>query len=169
MIERRIIMGQELLNQLSGTVINAVGALLCALISYGVVVGIAYLKKLQTKALIEIEKIDDEASRDFTKSILDDVTSALTTAAKSIEESMVPALKSATEDGKLNKDDQVLVFNSAKQLADKLMGETTKQLLTGVVDNTEVYINAKLQEILNDMKASGNNITSTKSIENLNS
>jgi hypothetical protein len=32
------------------------------------------------------------------------------------------------------------------------------------VDDTETYINAKLQEILNNMKASGNNIT-TKKVE----
>jgi ribosomal protein L9 len=92
------------------------------------------------------------------------VTEALTTAAKSLEESMVPVLKSATADGKLTKEDQELVFNSAKELAAKIMGPDTQKLLNGVVDDTETYINAKLQEILNNMKASGNNIT-TKKVE----
>lgn len=144
--------------------IPSVGTLLAALLSYGVVVVIAYIKKMQKITLLEINKIEAEQSRDLAKGVLEDVTEALTTAAKSMEESMVPVLKSATADGKLTKEDQVLVFNSAKELAAKIMGPDTQKLLNNVVDDTEVYINAKLQEILNNMKASGNNIT-TKKIE----
>ena len=83
---------------------------------------------------------------------------------------MVPVLKSTTEDGKLTKEDQEVVFNAAKELANKIMSESTKDLLADIVDDTETYINAKLQEVLNNMKASGNNISSNQKIEtNLNS
>lgn len=144
--------------------IPAVGTILAALLSYGVVVAVAYIKKMQEKTLVEINKIETEKERDFAKEVLEDVTAALTTAAKSLEESMVPVLKSTTADGKLTKEDQELVFNSAKELAAKIMGSDTQKLLGDIVDDTEIYINAKLQEILNDMKASGNNIT-TKKVE----
>ena len=144
--------------------IPAVGTILAALLSYGVVVAVAYIKKMQEKTLVEINKIETEKERDFAKGVLEDVTAALTTAAKSLEESMVPVLKSTTADGKLTKEDQELVFNSAKELAAKIMGSDTQKLLGDIVEDTEIYINAKLQEILNDMKASGNNIT-TKKVE----
>ena len=146
------------------SLIPAVGTILAALLSYGVVVAVAYIKKMQEKTLVEINKIETEHERELAKGVLEDVTEALTTAAKSLEESMVPVLKSATADGKLTKEDQELVFNSAKELAAKIMGPDTQKLLNSVVDDTETYINAKLQEILNNMKASGNNIT-TKKIE----
>ena len=146
------------------SLIPAVGTILAALLSYGVVVAVAYIKKMQEKTLVEINKIETEHERELAKGVLEDVTEALTTAAKSLEESMVPVLKSATADGKLTKEDQELVFNSAKELAAKIMGPDTQKLLNDVVDDTETYINAKLQEILNNMKASGNNIT-TKKIE----
>lgn len=146
------------------SLIPAVGTILAALLSYGVVVAVAYIKKMQEKTLVEINKIETENERELAKGVLEDVTEALTTAAKSLEESMVPVLKSATADGKLTKEDQELVFNSAKELAAKIMGPDTQKLLNGVVDDTETYINAKLQEILNNMKASGNNIT-TKKVE----
>lgn len=154
-----------IMNNFMETLIPAVGTILAALLSYGVVVVVAYIKKLQTKTLTEIEKINSDNEREYAKNILSDVTDALTTAAKSLEESLVPVLKSATADGKLTKEDQELVFNSAKELAAKLMGPDTQKLLGEVVDDTETYINAKLQEILNDMKASGNNISISNKVE----
>lgn len=161
---------QEIMNGLLQTLITAAGTVLAASVSYGVVVLVSYINKKRDQALIEINKIKDEQSRQLSQNVLEDVTKALTTAAKSMEESMVPVLKSATEDGKLTKEDQEVVFNAAKELANKIMGENTKDLLADIVDDTETYINAKLQEVLNNMKASGNNISSTQKIEtNLNS
>lgn len=161
---------QEIMNGLLQTLITAAGTVLAASVSYGVVVLVGYINKKRDQALVEINKIKDEQSRQLSQNVLEDVTKALTTAAKSMEESMVPVLKSTTEDGKLTKEDQEVVFNAAKELANKIMGENTKDLLADIVDDTETYINAKLQEVLNNMKASGNNISSTQKIEtNLNS
>lgn len=161
---------QEIMNGLLQTVITAAGTVAAAAVSYGVVVLVGYINKKRDQALVEINKIKDEQSRQLSQNVLDDVTRALTTAAKSMEESMVPVLKSSTEDGKLTREDQNVVFNAAKELANKLMGEQTKSLLSDIVDDTEVFIDAKLQEILNDMKASGNNISSIPKIDaNLNS
>lgn len=157
---------QEIMNGLLQTLITAAGTVLAASVSYGVVVLVSYINKKRDQALIEINKIKDEQSRQLSQNVLEDVTKALTTAAKSMEESMVPVLKSTTEDGKLTKEDQEVVFNAAKELANKIMGESTKDLLADIVDDTETYINAKLQEVLNNMKASGNNISSTQKIEN---
>lgn len=156
---------QEIMNGLLQTLITAAGTVVAAAISYGVVVLVGYINKKRDQALIEINKIKDEQSRQLSQNVLDDVTRALTTAAKSMEESMVPVLKSSTEDGKLTREDQDVVFNAAKELANKIMGEQTRNLLNDVVDDTEVFINAKLQEILNDMKASGNNISSVPKID----
>lgn len=161
---------QEIMNGLLQTLITAAGTVLAASVSYGVVVLVSYINKKRDQALIEINKIKDEQSRQLSQNVLEDVTKALTTAAKSMEESMVPVLKSTTEDGKLTKEDQEVVFNAAKELANKIMSESTKDLLADIVDDTETYINAKLQEVLNNMKASGNNISSNQKIEtNLNS
>lgn len=161
---------QEIMNGLLQTLITAAGTVLAASVSYGVVVLVSYINKKRDQALVEINKIKDEQSRQLSQNVLEDVTKALTTAAKSMEESMVPVLKSTTEDGKLTKEDQEVVFNAAKELANKIMGENTKDLLADIVDDTETYINAKLQEVLNNMKASGNNISSTQKIDtNLNS
>ena len=97
---------QEIMNGLLQTLITAAGTVLAASVSYGVVVLVSYINKKRDQALIEINKIKDEQSRQLSQNVLEDVTKALTTAAKSMEESMVPVLKSTTEDGKLTKEDQ---------------------------------------------------------------
>lgn len=166
-------MTEMITNGLMELLLPTAGTVLASLTSYGIAVGISYIKKLYTKAVLETEKIESEKDREYVQNILSDVEVALTTAAKSMEETMVPALKAVTADGKLTAEDQVTVFNAAKELACKLMGTTTLKLLGDIVDDTETYLNAKLQEILNNMKASGNNITYkpkvTSEAESLNS
>lgn len=136
------------MNEIQVALTNAVVTIVVALIGLASVYAITYINKLKAKVVAETAKITDATARNYAQSTINKVTDALSTAVDKIESTMVKELKEASADGKLTKEDQQKVAEAAKNLANDILGTDMKDLLVGLVGDTEKFIDAEIASLV---------------------
>lgn len=119
-----------------------------ALISLLAIVAVLYINKLKAKVIAETEKINDQATRDYAQGVLTKVTDALSIAVDKMESTMVKELKDKSSDGKLTKEEQKEIADQAKKLANEILGTDMKDLLVGIIGDSEKYVDAQIASLV---------------------
>lgn len=140
----------ELINELGTQLIKSFAEGLIALSGAGLLYLIAIARK---KILAETEKIKNEDQRNLVKATIERVDNLAKITVQNAEQVMVKEAKSATEDGKLTKEDADKVKNAVKnEIIDKLSSDT-KAILSEEYKDIESYIDklieAKVHELTN--------------------
>ena len=140
----------ELINELGTQLMKSFAEGLIALSGAGLLYLIAIARK---KILAETEKIKNEDQRNLVKATIERVDNLAKITVQNAEQVMVKEAKSATEDGKLTKEDADKVKNAVKnEIIDKLSSDT-KAILSEEYKDIESYIDklieAKVHELTN--------------------
>ncbi len=133
---------------IQGALLDAGVTIAVALISLLAIVAVLYINKLKAKVIAETEKINDQATRDYAQGVLTKVTDALSIAVDKMESTMVKELKDKSSDGKLTKEEQKEIADQAKKLANEILGTDMKNLLVGIIGDSEKYVDAQIASLV---------------------
>lgn len=133
---------------IQSALLEAGTTILVALISLLAIVAVLYINKLKAKVIIETEKINDQATREYAQGVLTKVTDALSIAVDKMESTMVKELKDKSSDGKLTKEEQKEIADQAKKLANEILGTDMKNLLVGIIGDSEKYVDAQIASLV---------------------
>ena len=61
---------------------------------------------------------------------------------------MVKELKDKSSDGKLTKEEQKEIADQAKKLANEILGTDMKNLLVGIIGDSEKYVDAQIASLV---------------------
>ena len=137
-------MNEVLINVLT-TIIVGVISILSAFI-------VKYVNKLIEKAKDELQNIKDEGTRNLAQGALDTLNSIIYTNVVSAETTLKKEMISASEDGKLTKEDynklkEAVVDNIIIQVSNDVLDAANKEL-----DDVDEYIKVKIEEVLAQIK-----------------
>lgn len=133
---------------IQSALLEAGTTIVVALISLLAIVAVLYINKLKAKVIAETEKINDQATRDYAQGVLTKVTDALSIAVDKMESTMVKELKDKSSDGKLTKEEQKEIADQAKKLANEILGTDMKDLLVGIIGDSEKYVDAQIASLV---------------------
>lgn len=133
---------------IQSALLEAGTTIVVALISLLAIVAVLYINKLKAKVIVETEKINDQATREYAQGVLTKVTDALSIAVDKMESTMVKELKDKSSDGKLTKEEQKEVADQAKKLANEILGTDMKNLLVGIIGDSEKYVDAQIASLV---------------------
>lgn len=133
---------------IQSALLEAATTIVVALISLLAIVAVLYINKLKAKVIAETEKINDQATRDYAQGVLTKVTDALSIAVDKMESTMVKELKDKSSDGKLTKEEQKEIADQAKKLANEILGTDMKNLLVGIIGDSEKYVDAQIASLV---------------------
>lgn len=133
---------------IQSALLEAATTIVVALISLLAIVAVLYINKLKAKVIAETEKINDQATRDYAQGVLTKVTDALSIAVDKMESTMVKELKDKSSDGKLTKEEQKEIADQAKKLANEILGTDMKDLLVGIIGDSEKYVDAQIASLV---------------------
>ena len=133
---------------IQSALLEAATTIVVALISVLAIVAVLYINKLKAKVIAETEKINDQATRDYAQGVLTKVTDALSIAVDKMESTMVKELKDKSSDGKLTKEEQKEIADQAKKLANEILGTDMKDLLVGIIGDSEKYVDAQIASLV---------------------
>lgn len=133
---------------IQSALLEAGTTIVVALISLLAIVAVLYINKLKAKVIIETEKINDQATREYAQGVLTKVTDALSIAVDKMESTMVKELKDKSSDGKLTKEEQKEIADQAKKLANEILGTDMKTLLVGIIGDSEKYVDAQIASLV---------------------
>lgn len=133
---------------IQSALLDAATTIVVALISLLAIVAVLYINKLKAKVIAETEKINDQATRDYAQGVLTKVTDALSIAVDKMESTMVKELKDKSSDGKLTKEEQKEIADQAKKLANEILGTDMKNLLVGIIGDSEKYVDAQIASLV---------------------
>lgn len=133
---------------IQSALLEAGTTIVVALISLLAIVAVLYINKLKAKVIAETEKINDQATRDYAQGVLTKVTDALSIAVDKMESTMVKELKDKSSDGKLTKEEQKEIADQAKKLANEILGTDMKNLLVGIIGDSEKYVDAQIASLV---------------------
>ena len=138
----------ELINELGTQLIKSFAEGLIALSGAGLLYLIAIARK---KILAETEKIKNEDQRNLVKATIERVDNLAKITVQNAEQVMVKEAKSATEDGKLTKEDADKVKNAVKnEIIDKLSSDT-KAILSEEYKDIESYIDKLIEAKVHEL------------------
>ena len=138
----------ELINELGTQLIKSFAEGLIALSGAGLLYLIAIARK---KILAETEKIKNEDQRNLVKATIEKVDNLAKITVQNAEQVMVKEAKSATEDGKLTKEDANKVKNAVKnEIIDKLSSDT-KAILSEEYKDIESYIDKLIEAKVHEL------------------
>lgn len=133
---------------IQSALLEAGTTIVVALISLLAIVAVLYINKLKAKVIVETEKINDQATREYAQGVLTKVTDALSIAVDKMESTMVKELKDKSSDGKLTKEEQKEIADQAKKLANEILGTDMKNLLVGIIGDSEKYVDAQIASLV---------------------
>lgn len=133
---------------IQSALLEAGTTIVVALISLLAIVVVLYINKLKAKVIVETEKINDQATREYAQGVLTKVTDALSIAVDKMESTMVKELKDKSSDGKLTKEEQKEIADQAKKLANEILGTDMKNLLVGIIGDSEKYVDAQIASLV---------------------
>lgn len=133
---------------IQSALLEAGTTIVVALISLLAIVAVLYINKLKAKVIVETEKINDQATREYAQGVLTKVTDALSIAVDKMESTMVKELKDKSSDGKLTKEEQKEIADQAKKLANEILGTDMKDLLVGIIGDSEKYVDAQIASLV---------------------
>ena len=133
---------------IQSALLEAGTTIVVALISLLAIVAVLYINKLKAKVIVETEKINDQATREYAQGVLTKVTDALSIAVDKMESTMVKELKDKSSDGKLTKEEQKKIADQAKKLANEILGTDMKNLLVGIIGDSEKYVDAQIASLV---------------------
>lgn len=133
---------------IQSALLEAGTTIVVALISLLAIVAVLYINKLKAKVIAETEKINDQATRDYAQGVLTKVTDTLSIAVDKMESTMVKELKDKSSDGKLTKEEQKEIADQAKKLANEILGTDMKDLLVGIIGDSEKYVDAQIASLV---------------------
>ena len=133
---------------IQSALLEAGTTIVVALISLLAIVAVLYINKLKAKVIVETEKINDQATREYAQGVLTKVTDALSIAVDKMESTMVKELKDKSSDGKLTKEEQKEIADQAKKLANEILGIDMKNLLVGIIGDSEKYVDAQIASLI---------------------
>lgn len=133
---------------IQSALLEAGTTIVVALISLLAIVAVLYINKLKAKVIVETEKINDQATREYAQGVLTKITDALSIAVDKMESTMVKELKDKSSDGKLTKEEQKKIADQAKKLANEILGTDMKNLLVGIIGDSEKYVDAQIASLV---------------------
>lgn len=133
---------------IQSALLEAGTTIVVALISLLAIVAVLYINKLKAKVIVETEKINDQATREYAQGVLTKVTDTLSIAVDKMESTMVKELKDKSSDGKLTKEEQKEIADQAKKLANEILGTDMKNLLVGIIGDSEKYVDAQIASLV---------------------
>lgn len=133
---------------IQSVLLEAGTTIVVALISLLAIVAVLYINKLKAKVIVETEKINDQATREYAQGVLTKVTDTLSIAVDKMESTMVKELKDKSSDGKLTKEEQKEIADQAKKLANEILGTDMKNLLVGIIGDSEKYVDAQIASLV---------------------
>lgn len=133
---------------IQSALLEAGTTIVVALISLLAIVAVLYINKLKAKVIVETKKINDQATREYAQGVLTKVTDALSIAVDKMESTMVKELKDKSSDGKLTKEEQKEIADQAKKLANEILGTDMKNLLVGIIGDSEKYVDAQIASLV---------------------
>lgn len=133
---------------IQSALLEAGTTIVVALTSLLAIVAVLYINKLKAKVIVETEKINDQATREYAQGVLTKVTDALSIAVDKMESTMVKELKDKSSDGKLTKEEQKEIADQAKKLANEILGTDMKTLLVGIIGDSEKYVDAQIASLV---------------------
>lgn len=133
---------------IQSALLEAGTTIVVALISLLAIVAVLYINKLKAKVIVETEKINDQATREYAQGVLTKVTDVLSIAVDKMESTMVKELKDKSSDGKLTKEEQKEIADQAKKLANEILGTDMKNLLVGIIGDSEKYVDAQIASLV---------------------
>ena len=133
---------------IQSALLEAGTTIVVALISLLAIVAVLYINKLKAKVIVETKKINDQATREYAQGVLTKVTDALSIAVDKMESTMVKELKDKSSDGKLTKEEQKEIADQAKKLANEILGTDMKDLLVGIIGDSEKYVDAQIASLV---------------------
>lgn len=104
------------------------------------------VKYLKAKADQTATKIDNELIRTY----LQDATDAVLQAVAYTAQTYVDTLK---KQGKFDEEAQKIAFNTAKDIALKLLTEEAKQMITDLYGDLTVWLDTKIEQTVKEQKA----------------
>lgn len=153
------------MEQIQSALVQAFVVIALALISLLAAYAVMLINKAKDKLTEETKNIKDQETRDYANEVLKKVTDALSIAVDKVESTTVKTLKAASADGKLTKEDQQLVAKEARELANEILGTDAKDLLVGVIGDTEKFIDSKIASLVISKKTG---TTASSTTETLN-
>ena len=135
---------------------NTIIQLLGVVISGGIAVISAYMgvlvAKATQKANLEIAKIKDEQQKKLLSDALAKVDSLLRTNIIAVENTIKKDMLEAIEDGKIDKSELKKLALNVKENVLKQMGDDSLAILNDSLGDVNGYIEAKLEEVLVEIK-----------------
>ena len=110
------------------------------------------LKKISDKANAELVKIENENTRNLIQNAKDDLVDLAKNTVGAFEVNSVKQLKEANGDGKLTKDEAIMVYNSVKDNILAQLNNESKELLVDNVGDFEKYIEILIENELAKIK-----------------
>lgn len=136
------------MEQIQTALVQAFVVIMMALISLLAAYAVMFINKAKDRLVEETKSIKDKETREYADAVLKKVTDALSIAVDKVESTTVKTLKAASADGKLTKEDQQLVAEEAKKLANEILGTDAKDLLVDVIGDTEKFIDSKIASLV---------------------
>lgn len=152
------------MDQIMNTLTTTGITLVCAVITTLGAIAIIYLNKLKQKAQVEIDKIENESTQTYLSNVLNTVYDNLSASIDKIEVTLVKDLKAVAEDGKLTKEDQDLVAQSAMDLCKQITGEEMMNALGSIVGDTEIYLLTLIDSMVLQKKIGGADLNAVQAI-----
>ena len=110
------------------------------------------LKKLTTKAELQISKIEDEKQRQLLLNAKEDVRELVENTIITAEQTTVKSLKSQNEDGKLTINDGKVVLSEVKESVLEQLSKDSKELIVKNTNNLEEYLNNLIESTLAEIQ-----------------
>ena len=131
-------MVEIVVNELISTIVMGVFAILLGLLSYGVKVGISYLKS--------------KAKSEISQSALDRLESVIYASVKATNETVGKELKVAISDGKIDKSELLSLKDTVRNQVLANMSEDIKESVSYTVIDLNSYINDLIEVSLAEIK-----------------
>ena len=139
-------------NLLNETVTQLLGVVLGGLITIACAYMTLFVAKITQKASLEVTKLKDERQQAILSNTLSKVDDLLKTNIVALEETTKKVMLDAINDGKIEKTELKQLAEEVKTNVINQLGEGSLSILNESLGDTTGYIEARLEEVLADVK-----------------
>lgn len=137
-------------NEMWEVILSIVAPAITILLSYGAKLLTDYINDKR-------EEIKTRVKNEKTKTYVDLVADNAMNVVQTLNQTLVQDLKAASEDGKLTKDDAILIKNNALDMLKNTLSEDIRELLGEVFGDTDVYLSNVLEKVVCQVKNMSSN------------
>lgn len=139
-------------NVLNETIAQLLGVVLSGLIAIAGAYMTLFVAKVTQKASLEVLKLKDERQQTILSNTLSKVDDLLKTNIVALEETTKKVMLQAIEDGKIEKSELKQLAEEVKTNVLNQLGEGSLAVLNQSLGDTSGYIEARLEEVLTEVK-----------------